>query len=86
MIGSGYTKTLGHPTSEEIQKVLAEHKTTWDDLFGKYSVQDKYQREEYNYVRLCKIYGSGKAFILTGGHYYVSMARKLAKTDRQKFV
>jgi hypothetical protein len=37
----------GKPWSEEIQKVLAEHKSTWDDLFGKYFVQDKYQNEEY---------------------------------------
>jgi hypothetical protein len=33
--------------SEEIQKVLAEHKSTWDDFFGKYFIQDKYQNEEF---------------------------------------
>ncbi len=47
------TRTRDHyfppngPWSEEIQKVLAEHKSTWEDLFGKYFIQDKYQNEEY---------------------------------------
>jgi hypothetical protein len=33
--------------SEDIKKVLAEHKSTWDDFFGKYFVQDKYQNEVF---------------------------------------
>ena len=33
--------------SDEIMKVIKEHQTTWDALFGKYFVQDKYQMEEY---------------------------------------
>lgn len=35
------------PWSDEIQKVLADHKSTWDKFFGKYFIQDKYQNEEY---------------------------------------
>lgn len=35
------------PWSDEIQKVLSEHKSTTDKLFGKYFIQDKYQNEEY---------------------------------------
>jgi hypothetical protein len=35
------------PWSDEIQKVLADHKSTWDKFFGKYFIQDKYQRDEY---------------------------------------
>ncbi|GAA4457109.1 hypothetical protein GCM10023189_27320 [Nibrella saemangeumensis] len=42
------------PWSEEIQKVLAEHKSTWDDLFGKYFIQDKYQNEEYTMFATAK--------------------------------
>ena len=33
--------------SDEIMKVIKEHQSTWDALFGKYFVQDKYQMEEY---------------------------------------
>ena len=33
--------------SDEIKNVLAEHKSVWDDYFGKYFVQDKYYMEEY---------------------------------------
>jgi hypothetical protein len=33
--------------SDEIKKVLAEHKSIWDDYFGKYFVQDKYYMEQY---------------------------------------
>lgn len=32
---------------EVISKVLKEHQSTIDQLFGKYFVQDKYQNEEY---------------------------------------
>lgn len=33
--------------SDEIKKVLEEHKSIWNDYFGKYFVQDKYYMEEY---------------------------------------
>jgi hypothetical protein len=33
--------------SDEIKKVLEEHKSIWDDYFGKYFVQDKYYMEQY---------------------------------------
>jgi hypothetical protein len=33
--------------SDEIKKVIKENQSTWDALFGKYFVQDKYQMEEY---------------------------------------
>ena len=32
---------------KEISDVLKKHQSTWDKLFGKYFVQDKYQMEEY---------------------------------------
>lgn len=32
---------------ENISKVLKHHQATFDKLFGKYFVQDKYQNEEY---------------------------------------
>ena len=33
--------------SDEVNKVIKDHQSTWDKLFGKYFVQDKYQMEEY---------------------------------------
>ena len=33
--------------SDEIKKVLEEHKPIWDAYFGKYFVQDKYYMEQY---------------------------------------
>ena len=33
--------------NDEIKKVIKEHQSTWDALFGKYFVQDRYQMEEY---------------------------------------
>jgi hypothetical protein len=33
--------------SDEILKVIKENQSTWDALFGKYFVQEKYQMEEY---------------------------------------
>ncbi len=32
---------------EDISRVLEDHQATFDLLFGKYFVQDKYQNEEY---------------------------------------
>lgn len=35
------------PWSDEVLKVISDNQATWDALFGKYFIQDKYQNEEY---------------------------------------